>query len=525
MKKVLVFFVVFIGLFSINVIGQESSVQWSELERVNGNVISILPGKGKDFYSLRWTGGNLLGAYKLVKHVNCKSVISGKIMLKALNGMANFEDVRVVGNKLIVFLSDRFEGENRFYMQEYDESLEPLGNAKQLVSYELEKGRDRGFFQVITSRDNQFLGVIYEIPGRKGERDRYGFKIFDNQMNEISDGDYKLPYNAELSRIDQHYLSNTGDYFISVTEFSQPEERKVFRTPLNYKAMHILHITDEGLDDFVVNMAGRRVEAMTMNSDNQRVFTLTGIYGDEGSVGVSGLFYLRVDFDKQQVIDEGFEKFGKDFITQDWSEREKEKAEKKEQKGRGEPQLYNYVMRQTEVLVDGSLIGSLEQYYVVVSTYTDPRTGATRTTYTYYYNDIVAFKIRPEGGFEWLKKINKYQVSTNDGGPYSSYARYVNNGKLCFIFNDSDRNFDELGNYTGDNRTFPANFGRRRNVVSLVEVDLKSGDVSRKTLFEKGEYNAVVIPKMFFVDYQTNELILYALYGRTEKFGAISLKQ
>jgi len=200
--------------------------------------------------------------------------------------------------------------------------------------------------------------------------------------------------------------------------------------------MHILHVTPECIDDFTLNMEGKRIEAMTMNSDNDRIFTFTGIYGDQGKAGVTGLFYMRANFDKQEVIDEGFEKFGKDFITQDWSDRQKEKAEKREAKGKGEPQLYNYVMRQTEVLKDGSIVGSLEQYYVVVTQYTDPRTGATRTTYTYYYNDIIAFKVGKDGGFNWLKKINKYQVSTNDGGPYSSYARFIDNGRFFFIFND-----------------------------------------------------------------------------------------
>jgi hypothetical protein len=294
---------------------------------------------------------------------------------------------------------------------------------------------------------------------------------------------------------------------------------------MNYKAMHILHINPEGINDFRLDLKGKRVEAMSLSSDNDRVFTITGIYGEIAKAGVLGLFYLKLDYDKQAVIDEGSEEFSKDFIVQDWSERDKERAERREAKGWGTPQLYSYVMRQTEVLGDGSIVGSLEQYYVQEVSYNDPRTAMVRTYFNYYYNDIIVFKVNPEGGFSWLKKINKYQVSTNDGGPFSSYARYVNNGKLCFVFNDSDRNFDELGNYTGDSRTYPANFGRRRNIVSLVEVDLKNGDVSRKTLFEKGENTAIIIPKLFFVDYLTNELILYASYGRTEKFGSISLKE
>jgi len=289
--------------------------------------------------------------------------------------------------------------------------------------------------------------------------------------------------------------------------------------------MHIFHITPEGLDDFTIDLAGKRVDAMTMNSENDRVFTFTGIYGDQGKAGVSGLFYLRADFDKQEVIDEGFEKFGKDFITQDWSDRQKEKADKREKKGKGEPQLYNYVMRQTEVLKDGSVVGSLEQYYVVVHTYTDPKTGTTRTTYTYYFNDIIAFKVGVDGGFDWLKKINKYQVSTNDGGPYSSYARFVDSGKLCFIFNDNVKNYDEKGDFIDGEKTYSANFGKKKNVVAIVEINLEDGELTRKTFFDRKEITALAVPKMFHTDFRTNEMLLYAVYGKKEKFGILKFNE
>ena len=504
---------------------QGYDIEWGAMEKVTGRMVSILPKAGKDFYALRWSGGFLLGSYKFSNHENFAVTATGKLEMKADGGMANFEGAQVVGQKLIVFLSDKKEGANHFFMQEYGKDMMPKGASKELAHYELEKGKSKGFFNAISSRDNEFFGVVWEIPGKKDEKDKYGFKIFDSELNEVSDGDYKLPYEGKLSTINQHYLSNTGDYFISVTEFEPAEEKKIFKNYLNYKAMHILHITPDDLEDFTIDLEGKRVEAMTMNSDNDRIFTFTGIYGDQGKAGVTGLFYMRANFDKQEIIDEGFEKFGKDFITQDWSDRQKEKAEKKEQKGKGEPQLYNYVMRQTEVLKDGSVVGSLEQYYVVVHTYRDPKTGATTTTYTYYYNDIIAFKVGVDGGFDWLKKLNKYQVSTNDGGPYSSYARFVDEGKLCFIFNDHVKNYDEQGKFLDADKTYPANFGKKKNVVAIVEVDLEDGAISRKTFFDRQEITALAVPKMFHIDYKTNEMLLYAVYGKKERFGILKFNE
>lgn len=520
--RILLLTALFLG-FNIHVKSQPN-IEWSELSRRTGRMISILPNSGKNFYALRWSGGGLLGNYTMSNHENLVLTATGKVLMQANEGMASFEGIATINGKVIVFLSDRKEGRNHMYMQEYDREMKRSGSAQEIASYELEKGRSKGFFTILTSRDKQFFGVVWEIPGRKDEQDRYGYKVFDNDMNVTTEGDYKLPYPGKLSQIDQHYLTNKGDYFISVMEYTEPENKGIFRNYLYYKAMHILQLTNEGIEDFTINIEGKRVEAMTMSSDNDHLFTFIGIYGEQGKSGVSGVFFLRADFDKKALIDQGFERFGTDFITQDWSDRQKEKAEKREEKGKGEPQLYNYVVRQAEVLKDGSIVGSMEQYYVVQHTYTDPRTGAIRTTYTYYYNDIIAFKIG-QSGFEWLKKIRKLQVSTNDGGPFSSYERYVNEGKLCFIFNDHIKNYDEAGNYIGDLKLYPANFGKNKNAVALVELDLQTGEMQRKTFFDRKEITALAVPKLFQLDYTTNELLLYAVFGKKERFGLMKINE
>jgi hypothetical protein len=511
-------------LIQVFVSAQSNELRWGELKGKSGSLINILPISGDDFYTLSYSGGTAVGSFRLTHHVDFEAYASGKIMKKAANGIANFEDVKVVNNKIYVFLSDKFNGESQFYIQEYDNEAQPIGEAKEIARYALDKTANKGFFNVITSRDNKYFGVIWEVPSKKERSDRYGYKIFDYDLNEINSGEYELPFEGRFSEISEHYLSNTGDYFICVKEFMKSERISLNRH-MDYKAMHILHATEDGIEDFELNLEGKRVEAMTMNSDNQRILTLTGVYGDNNIPGVSGIFYVRANFDSQEIVDQGFEPFGKDFITQDWTERQRERSDRRTQRGRSEPQLYNYVMRQSEVMEDGSIVGSMEQYFVQVYTYTDPRTGTFRQSFTYYYNDIIAFKIGPNGGFDWLKKINKYQVSSNDGGPFSSYARYVNNGKLCFIFNDNEKNYDEFGNYIDNGNLFyPASFGKRRNAVAIVEIDLNDGNVSRKTFFDRAEITALAIPKLFQMDYQLHELLLYAVYGRKERFGILPLK-
>lgn len=104
------------------------------------------------------------------------------------------------------------------------------------------------------------------------------------------------------------------------------------------------------------------------------------------------------------------------LITSDWSEKKKGKTQKKEDRGKEATQLYNYNIRGLMTQSDGSIIGLMEKYYVVVHTSKDAQTGATTTTSVYHYDDLIIYKIQPNGTFEWIKRIPKRQYSHNDRG-------------------------------------------------------------------------------------------------------------
>lgn len=508
-------------LVSLNCVAQSYSVKWGELSKKNGRLVSVIPVLGSDFYALRWAGGIMLGAYRLAQYDNFVQSNSSKIEVKVEGGIGTFEDVRMINGKLMVFISDKKDKENHFFMQEYTKDMTPKGPSIELASYDIEKGMRQGFFNVIQSRDKEFFAVVWEIPGKKDKADKYGFKVFDNDMNKVSEGEYALPFESKYSEINQHYLSNTGDYFLSVTEYEKNESKGLFKTATNYKSLHIYHVTPDDLEGFELDLDGKRIQAYSMSSDNNHIFSIVGAYGEKGAFGISGLMNLQLDFDKKNIIYQGFEKFGKDFITQGWSDRQKKKADKK----KTEPQFYEYVMRQSEVTKDGSVVGSLEQYYVrEVSTY-NASTKTWQTNYYYYYNDIIAFKINSDGKYDWLKKIPKYQTSVNDGGYFSSYERFVNDGKLCFIFNDHVKNYNESGDFIAKDFVYPANYSKKRNAVAIVEIDLKTGEVSRKKFFNREDVGAIAVPKQFTVNYLNNEMLIYTVKGKKEKFGLVTLKE
>lgn len=514
MKKL--FFLLFITFFSINNFAQYQ-VEWSPLQKTNGYLAAILPIQGTDFFAVRAQGSMLRSSYYLFNHSNMQTTFKGKVMPKVETGMASIESYTLLNNTPVVFLSDKADGKNTLYVQKYNGECQAYGPAIEVSSYEMPKGwKNKGYFNVIQSQNEEFICVIYEVPGSKTESERFGYKVMDNELNTISEGEYESPYDPNISSFSNQYLSNTGDFFVGCKIYATNSKGKVKdRTML--EKMLIFHITPSNMEEFELKTGSKRITDVTFSSDNNRILTVTGLYGED-RVGTKGVFYMRLNFDSKTVINEGFEEFSKDFITEGWSDRAKEKADKREAKGKGAPMLYNYDVRDIITLKDGSFIGIIEQYYVRVVTTTDSR-GYTRTTYYYYYNDIIAYKVLPNGSYAWLKKIPKYQVSTNDGGYLSSFAHFYTDDKLAIMFNDNTRNYDESGNW--NKSVSPTSYRKKTNCVSLTELDLNTGEMTRKTFFDRAETEAIAIPKLFATSYINKEMMLYLRFGRKEKFGLL----
>lgn len=503
---------------------QSLEVDWGNLDRKQGSLIRILPSEGDEFYALRWTGGSLFGHYKVSRHVGKELISSGKLFLYAENSMATYEGVRVIGDKLVVFLSDKKDGEKILFMQVYSKDIEPEGDAIRLGSFSLEKGGNKGWFDVKMSSNLKYLGVVWQIPARKDTKDRYGFKVYSRDLELINDGEYPLPFDPALCEIHSHHISNNGDYFLALSELEVTEERAIRRDKKAFKALHVYHIAEDGLQDLVIDVEDKRVVAMALTSDTNDLFTITGVYGDREEAGVQGVFYQRIDLKSGEEVAGGMKDFERSFITQSWSQKELNKARRREARGRGEPQLYNYQMREANILDDGTIVGTMEQYFVQIRSSYDSRTGQNTSTYYYYYNDIIVYKIDKNGEFSWFKKIPKYQVSINDGGPFSSFESVISDGQMHFIFNDNVRNYSESGEFLGPDRLQVANYSKRKNAVALASLDLDSGEQTRKTFFDRTEVDVLVVPKKFVVDYMEGHMILYGVWGRTkEKFGFLKI--
>ena len=434
----------------------------------------------------------------------------------------NKELICIFNGKVLVFLSetDQSAGEQRLYYNVYDGATMSLTDSdKDIAKFEYNKGKlfkRKGSFRVIFSKDKKNFAAYYDLPYEKSAPERFGITLYDSDFNQKLKREVSLPVSDELMTLNTPYVSNSGRFYISAREVT---EKTLFGNAAEV-AHHIFEVTAEGeLADYKIDLGDKYIYEYTYEVNDNDNLICSGLYGLKKQGGIAGGFYARIGGESKSVEQANYKDFPLEFITLGWSDRAKEKAEKKKNKNKGNPTFYNYDIRDLVTLKNGGVVLTAEQYYVRVVTTVDAQ-GNRHTTYYYYYNDIIVMKLNKEGEFEWFTKIPKYQVSTNDGGYYSSYAFHVSNEKMYFMFNDNLKNFEQ-GNAVGG-KTYPTNFkSNKYNVTSLVEMNIVDGKSNKNQLFSKAELKTIAVPKIHLSNKENDVLYIYGKKKTIERLGAI----
>ena len=353
----------FNGLFLLSqfIFSQEFPISWGNLERSKGSLIDILPRTNNDFYALRYSGGRTFGTYRISNHENLSFLQTERIKQVAENGIANFENCYYFGNKLYVFLSDRSNGEMSLYYQVYDDELSAYGNSELIASYSNNKLNSKPNFKILQSWNREYLGVVWEIPGKKTTSDIYGYKIFDKNMNVLQTGEYTIPFDGNLTTINEHHISNIGDYYLCLTEHLKPNDRLMVRSFENFKAIHVYKLRNNELKEFQVDLQGKRVDDITLSSNDSSYFSLSGIYGTGNNSGIEGIFIVRIDPVKDSIVSSGLVPFSKEIVFQNLTEKQRDRAEQRLSNRNTDVQLYNYRLRDIFTREDGTILGSIEK--------------------------------------------------------------------------------------------------------------------------------------------------------------------
>lgn len=358
----------------------------------------------------------------------------------------------------------------------------------------------------ILSEDGDF-GFVASAVYPKGEvvdkfTKRIGFKgrLYDTDLGLLIEANFELPHKNFI--MEGYKIGNNGLVYIAGYPYEMVEDdsRLIKKNVKELDNLEILVLDPENGDIEVLKIEmDRDVSNFTFRVESDGGIVIAGLTTKEDESGISGAFYTRYNAKLQEVGENVFD-FEEDFITQGWSSRSKKKLEKKQKKDTRKGQektkatLYEYEIRDLIVKDDNTTTLLAEQYYVRVVTRTtsDGNGGTTTTTdYYYYYKDIIAINFDKDGELVWKSRIDKYQVSKNDGGYYSSFFTVVNGNDINIIYNQRESDMVDTEGMTRAEKS-----KLRRNTVGVNVILADDGSQQKEKLFDFEEGGLRLVPKV-----------------------------
>ncbi len=502
-----------------------ASIEWGEeLKEPAGTVISKIIGTTADgFYTLREKTVSGLAASSaqtiIIEQFSKKMKLkkSRDIKLKYNNKNLDFVDVLMLNNELYLLSSfnNQAKKKNYLFVQKISSrSLQPKKDLLKIGEIDARNKERKGKFDYAVSKDSSKVLIYNELPYKKRDPERFALRVYDQQFEELWSKNISLPYNDEHFAVEEYRIDNQGNvYLLGVIYEDQSRRRRGGKPTYQYV---ILAYTKDGGDaqEYRVELGDKFITDLTFRIADNGHLVCSGFYSDKGTYSIKGTYFFRLDSQTKQMYNQNSKEFDFDFVTEYLSDKQKQKLKKAERKGntRRQAELYQYDLDRLILRSDGGALLVAEQYFVKEYIQRDYFYGTFQYDYYYYYNDIIVVNIRPDGEIEWASRIPKRQVTSNDGGYFSSYAMAIVRDRLYFVYNDNDRNFDPSSKRLH-------RFNGRSSIIALTELR-KDGSATTYPLFSNRDANIITRPKIC-KQIGRKEMAIYGERNRKFKFASL----
>jgi len=347
-------------------------------------------------------------------------------------------------------------------------------------------------YQYNYDADRKKLLVSYRLePESRNDKknyDKIGFQIYDEGLNKIWGGEFKMPYTEAIMDNTDFSVDSKGNAYMLVKVYdsdSRKEKDKSSGKPAyHYEVFKFtrdnksIAITPISVDDNYIREA-----TLIESSLHDMIIACTFSKKSKGN-GTDGIFLSIIDPNGKVIkYKNGYYEFPKAELEKFESARSKRKMENKD-----DYENPNLKVRNVEVETDGSIFIACEEYWIEDHSYY--ANGYWHTSIMYYYGDILGSKINANGEYQWLRKIPKQQKGGNGRGTMG-FKLISDASGYYFLYLDNLKNLhigeDEVPKYHVDG------YGGQ---VVISKLD-NSGILSKELLFDTREEEIMIFPAEF----------------------------
>ena len=440
-----------------------------------------------------------------------------------------FENVLITKNKIIVFTSlynSKTETKQLFacYISKdgkIDSKLYEVNSFTNLGS------RRAVYYGLTLSENKETILIFSNFREKNTETEKFHYKVIDEHFLQKSQSFVELPYAGTNTSILDYIVDNAGNihmvYSVNLRNEEIGNKRNDDKIDFNYYILSYYPAT-KTFQEYDMRVGNYLISDISLIIDKEsRFMYVPGFYSDKNINALKGTIISKIDlinkkivYTKEREFDGAFLAvvFGKAFDDTDDREDNKKKAKEKRH-------LYSYDIRGVFVNENEEVVMVSEQYYMrTVTTTSTTASGATitRTTYYYYYNNVMVTKFDSNGDRAWSSNIPKFQVTTNDGGYFSSIGVFQHQDMIYIFYNDNPDNGAVMA--TKQLRTK----NPQKSQLALISIN-GSGELKKSILMRAPDRGKGIATRpKFATQVSSNQVVLLGYLAGQYKIGKIEVK-
>lgn len=332
---------------------------------------------------------------------------------------------------------------------------------------------------IMEQSENKAWTVIYYLNRKLNAPPVLHYIVLNASMKLIRNDTIKIPDTDRKIAFYDLKINDEGRMFIIVNHYKDNNHQ-------SFSDKYFILTADNKFqpdESFTLLSNGKFFNNATFEIDNLNnhiavVAFYTSDYRKEPTA--EGVYFHSIDLNTNSSIEQYIE-FEPSFISKITGHAREKSNER----------MYFFVIDKLIFRKDGGVLLVAESYHKTIRTravgvlYTPYGSPGTEISTTFYFEDIIAMSIHPDGNLYWKTVLPKSQISSGDNGRYSSYS-FVNTGNyLAFIYNDEIK--------------------YRTNVIEYIIA--ADGEMSRNLLFNAKNQDVYLMPS-FAKQVQGRQLVI-----------------
>lgn len=335
------------------------------------------------------------------------------------NGRKNVDFVTVIGENILVFLSEFFPKENviKTYYYRYDLDGKEIVEEEILSVYPNQK-EQKVDLQYVLSPNKKSLLCYKNLQNRR-DSEQILYYLFDETGEYITNGEIGLKYPDNRFEVRSLRVSNKGNVFIL---------GKFYRTQRIREAedfqylIYRYDVFEQTGEEYEIALGDRFITDLAFRLDREENMYIAGFYSNRSTDEIAGTLLQKITSNGDLLINTS-QKFGPGFLQNYLSSGQINKGR----------ELRDFYMDPIDGIVlrsDGGVLLIAEKFYLTQQSYRDIY-GAWIERKVYHYEDVILTSVNQLGEIEWHAIVDKTQQSDNPAS-LSFFNMIGSNGTYIF---------------------------------------------------------------------------------------------